>query len=72
MVDDEIQYEMPSTSLTAYLSTPSRPLVDPSFYEPSLGTPIRVQKTDRPGTCSQATRHLRGLVAVETKYDGER
>jgi len=31
-----------------------------------------VPKTEKPGSCSRATRHLEGEVAVETKYDGER
>lgn len=32
----------------------------------------QVPKTEKPGSCSRATRHLEGEVAVETKYDGER
>ncbi|GAA5853542.1 hypothetical protein JCM5353_008815, partial [Sporobolomyces roseus] len=43
----------------------------PSF-SPVLGLPIKVPKTEKPGTCSRATKYLSGEVAVETKYDGER
>ncbi|GAA5943754.1 uncharacterized protein JCM15063_005827 [Sporobolomyces koalae] len=32
----------------------------------------QVPKSQRPGTCSKATKHLSGKVAAETKYDGER
>ncbi|GAA5989589.1 hypothetical protein JCM10908_000545 [Rhodotorula pacifica] len=39
---------------------------------PRIGLPVKVPKSQRPGTCKAATKHLRGLVAVETKYDGER
>ncbi|GAA5959998.1 hypothetical protein JCM3765_006129 [Sporobolomyces pararoseus] len=39
---------------------------------PVVGLPIKVPKSERPGTCSRATKHLRGKVAAETKYDGER
>ncbi|KPV75538.1 uncharacterized protein RHOBADRAFT_53505 [Rhodotorula graminis WP1] len=39
---------------------------------PKIGLPIKVPKTEKPGSCSRATRHLEGEVAVETKYDGER
>ncbi|GAA5842570.1 hypothetical protein JCM9279_003622 [Rhodotorula babjevae] len=39
---------------------------------PRIGLPIKVPKTEKPGSCSRATRHLEGEVAVETKYDGER
>lgn len=34
--------------------------------------PVEVPKSLRPGTCAVATKHLRGPVACETKYDGER
>ncbi|GAA6048228.1 hypothetical protein JCM3770_006492 [Rhodotorula araucariae] len=39
---------------------------------PRIGLPIKVPKTEKPGSCSRATRYLEGQVAVETKYDGER
>ncbi|GAA6011978.1 hypothetical protein JCM10207_003447 [Rhodosporidiobolus poonsookiae] len=39
---------------------------------PRIGRPIKIPKTEKPGSCSRATRHLAGEVAVETKYDGER
>ncbi|GAA5897078.1 hypothetical protein JCM8208_006163 [Rhodotorula glutinis] len=39
---------------------------------PKIGLPIKVPKTEKPGSCSRATRRLEGEVAVETKYDGER
>jgi hypothetical protein len=37
-----------------------------------LTTPSQVPKTDKPGSCVRACNNLRGRVAVETKYDGER
>ncbi|GAA5998995.1 uncharacterized protein JCM10292_003242 [Rhodotorula paludigena] len=40
--------------------------------QPQLGVPVKVPKTERPGFCAHATRHLAGEVGVETKYDGER
>ncbi|KAM0749298.1 hypothetical protein T439DRAFT_381674 [Meredithblackwellia eburnea MCA 4105] len=43
-----------------------------SEWKPVIGTPVQIPKTERPGTCDRATRMLRGPVAVETKYDGER
>lgn len=42
--------------------------LDDSCFQPALGTPVRVPKTER----YPAVRKLRSLVAVETKYDGER
>lgn len=33
---------------------------------------LQIPKANRPGTCAVACQHLRGRVAVETKYDGER
>ncbi|GAA6016518.1 hypothetical protein JCM11491_002348 [Sporobolomyces phaffii] len=39
---------------------------------PTVGLPIKVPKSERPGTCARATKHLSGKVAAETKYDGER
>jgi hypothetical protein len=39
---------------------------------PRIGLPIKVPKTEKPGSCSRATKFLDGEVAVETKYDGER
>ncbi|GAA5911215.1 uncharacterized protein JCM6883_001943 [Sporobolomyces salmoneus] len=39
---------------------------------PVVGLPIKVPKSERPGTCARATKHLSGKVAAETKYDGER
>ncbi|BGP07980.1 hypothetical protein JCM10049v2_003825 [Rhodotorula toruloides] len=39
---------------------------------PQLGLPIKVPKTEKPSSCARATKHVDGLVAVETKYDGER
>ncbi|BGP31986.1 hypothetical protein JCM10296v2_003765 [Rhodotorula toruloides] len=39
---------------------------------PQIGLPIKVPKTEKPSSCARATKHLDGLVAVETKYDGER
>lgn len=46
-----------------------RPLPAPV---PIVGLPVQVPKSLRPGTCAVATKHLRGPVACETKYDGER
>ncbi|GAA6059260.1 hypothetical protein JCM10212_006653 [Sporobolomyces blumeae] len=43
-----------------------------SHFVPRLGVPVKVPKTEKPGTCARTTRHLSGPVAVETKYDGER
>ncbi|BGP24561.1 hypothetical protein JCM10295v2_003479 [Rhodotorula toruloides] len=37
-----------------------------------IGLPIKVPETEKPSSCARATKHLDGLVAVETKYDGER
>ncbi|GAA6027207.1 hypothetical protein JCM8097_002484 [Rhodosporidiobolus ruineniae] len=39
---------------------------------PQVGLPIKIPKTEKPGSCSRATKHLSGPVAIETKYDGER
>ncbi|KAK4698270.1 hypothetical protein P7C70_g8011, partial [Phenoliferia sp. Uapishka_3] len=39
---------------------------------PIIGVPVQVPKSLHPGSCGQATKDLRGEVAVETKYDGER
>ncbi|GAA5851191.1 hypothetical protein JCM8547_004160 [Rhodosporidiobolus lusitaniae] len=39
---------------------------------PRLGLPVKIPKTEKPGSCSRATKSLQGQVAVETKYDGER
>ncbi|GEM07306.1 ATP dependent DNA ligase [Rhodotorula toruloides] len=39
---------------------------------PQIGLPIKVPETEKPSSCARATKHLDGLVAVETKYDGER
>ncbi|GAA5978700.1 hypothetical protein JCM11641_006147 [Rhodosporidiobolus odoratus] len=39
---------------------------------PQVGLPIKIPKTEKPGTCARATKCLQSEVAVETKYDGER
>ncbi|GAA5899280.1 hypothetical protein JCM6882_009303 [Rhodosporidiobolus microsporus] len=39
---------------------------------PRVGLPVKIPKTEKPGSCSRATKALSGQVAVETKYDGER
>lgn len=49
------------------------PLQFQPIYLPFLTIlPFQTPKSERPGIPSVATRNLEGLVAVETKYDGER
>ncbi|GAA5879400.1 hypothetical protein JCM3774_005229 [Rhodotorula dairenensis] len=40
--------------------------------KPCIGVPVKIPKSQRPGTCRAATKDLKGPVAVESKYDGER
>ncbi|SGY45760.1 BQ5605_C001g00336 [Microbotryum silenes-dioicae] len=45
---------------------------EPQKFQPRLGIPILVPRTNKPQACEDACRCLSGRTAVETKYDGER
>ncbi|KAK4056834.1 hypothetical protein OIO90_002084 [Microbotryomycetes sp. JL221] len=39
---------------------------------PIIGVPVATPRTRRPGPCGRVSKYLDGLIAGETKYDGER